>query len=233
MNRVSRVLGILAFCAAFSFAQDLSSVSSEQTEVKQDSVSMETQETASVSTSDEQTTGGKYRALPRHNDNSDTEWRQRYFSFGYQIAAPYSAVGANIEFGKIGEEGFFYGFDFGGGKHTWSSFMSWGGRIQPIEWFQIIPGASLGFFGATETYTRRVYYGGGYYGQYEDWTDVHLCLVPFAPFVKVLFGRKQLWGEVSYRQIIGINFAEEGNLLSATQLSFKVVRQLVKSAKKS
>jgi len=79
------------------------------------------------SLSEEVPTDNKTRYVP-YERSENVEIKSRYFSVGYQITAPFSGAGGNIWVGKIGEEGFFTGFDFGGGTNDFGGALSWGYR---------------------------------------------------------------------------------------------------------
>ena len=86
--------------------------------------------------------------------------------------------------------------------------ISFGGRIQPVSWIQIIPGATAGFWGLFESgYEERYYYN--YYYDYYNYYYRYEYFAWGGPFVKLLFGKNKFWGEVSYRQLFGTGFASQ------------------------
>jgi len=84
--------------------------STYKTRTDTEEVSLEPSDTNSLS---ELPSTYKTRYVP-YEHSYDVEIKSRYFSVGYQITAPFSGIGGNICVGKIGEEGFFTGFDLGG-----------------------------------------------------------------------------------------------------------------------
>jgi len=122
-----------------------------------------------------------------------------YFSVKFQATPPFSGAGGNIELGSI-KNSFFFSGDFGDG-------FSFGGRIQPTPFFQIILGGTAGFWGLLkERYEYRYNYYGNYYGGYRDY---YTELAFGGPFVKLLFGKGKFWGEISDRTFFGTAFANQ------------------------
>jgi hypothetical protein len=129
-----------------------------------------------------------------------------YFSAKFQATPPFSGAGGNIELGSI-KNNFFFSGDFGGGAKNFGGGFSFGGRIQPSFWLQIIPGGTLGFWTLFEEEYRYGYnYGTNYGYSYYDW-DTYFAWG--GPFIKLLFGKNKLWGEVSYRLIFGMRVANQ------------------------
>jgi len=135
--------------------------------------------------------------------------KSRYFSMKFQATPPFSGAGGNIEAG-IFKNNFFFSSDFGGGNNNLGGGFSFGGRIQPISWLQIIPGGTTGFWAffkyGYETYNDYdSYYG---YNSHERYGR-NEYFAWGGPFVKLLFGKGKFWGEVCDRVLFGTAFANQ------------------------
>jgi len=119
-----------------------------------------------------------------------------YLSLKWQPTAPYSGAGGNFEIGRFRGNRYF-GVDFGGGKDNFGGGLSWGGRIQPVDWFQATFGGSAGNWAL---FTR----------QWDRWDRYYYNRLDFAfggPFVKTMFGNGKVWGEFNSRWLFGTSFA--------------------------
>ena len=147
--------------------------------------------------------------------------KQFYISLKYQATAPFSGAGGNLQIGRLNRG--FFGADFGGGANDFGGGLSWGGLIKPIDWLQIIPGGSVGFWNLYDFNSRIVYWQEPVWTGGAVWRSrvIEEDRGGFAfggPFVKLLFGRDKFFGEVSQRFLFGERFA------SQTMLGFTYIR---------
>ena len=130
---------------------------------------------------------------------------QFYLSAKYQLigGAGGATLGGNLEMGYLNRGFFSADFGIGGGYRAFDlgGGFSFGGRIKPVNWFQIIPGGSAGFWWIERR--EDIFTGWGYEYNYNN---------RFAfggPFVKLLFGRNKCWGEVSQRLLFGTTIVSQ------------------------
>jgi hypothetical protein len=156
-------------------------------------------------------------SLPK-NDLPQPQYQSGlYISAKTQLSLPWSAVGGNVQVGWVVGR-LFFAADFGAGignsdyvgdysYQVWSDStmpnyycggLSFGGRIQPNDLFQVILGAT---FGVHTRFDRD-----RDYSWYEYYTVVRKPVLVQGPMVKFLFGVKKFWFELSNDVVFGYSY---------------------------
>jgi len=154
------------------------------------------------------------------NDLPQTQYQSGlYASAKTQMSLPWSPVGGNVQVGWVVGR-LFFAADFGigtGNSDYWDSGyysqlidtanykyycggLSFGGRIQPNDLFQVILGATFGVH--TKFEKEREYYD-SYYNYY---SLKRRFVLAQGPMVKFLFGAKNFWFEISNDVVFGYSY---------------------------
>jgi hypothetical protein len=136
--------------------------------------------------------------------------RTHYFSVGLRVSQGGAASIFDIGLGRIGEENFFTGVDFGGFGNSqggsWGGALSLGRRWQIGDYFQIIGGGILGaHFAAGEKYGRYKYWN-SYWDSGTKYGENEYYMAGTGPFVKFLVGKNRHWFEFSHRLFVGFDW---------------------------
>jgi len=165
----------------------------------------------------------------RRNDLPEPQYQSGlYVSAKTQLSLPWSPVGGNVQVGCfLGR--LFLGADFGAGVgnsdylgsgyysvrvdsvkyNYYCGGLSFGGRIQPNDIFQVILGATFGVH--TKFEEKRIddgynYYDGDYYYRDYSYEVVRKFVLAQGPMVKFLFGVKKFWFEISNDVVFGYSY---------------------------
>ncbi|MCL1947167.1 MAG: hypothetical protein FWF51_08495 [Chitinivibrionia bacterium] len=157
----------------------------------------------------------------KNDEQKNAQYKSGFYaSLKAQSSIPYSSMGANVQFGYFMER-VFVGVDFGVGKgdgvedapknanssdvthNYYCGSASFGGRIKPNEFFQVIIGGNAG------AYTKLYY-------DYDEKRQTKDYVLAYGPVTKFLFGNTKIKLEVSGKFSIGYDYASINTELGIT-----------------